>query len=52
MVIMFEYIIKFEGFLNLEVSIIWIIKINKVLKVILKLENIFKEKEFNFKLCF
>ncbi|KAK4176289.1 hypothetical protein QBC36DRAFT_11460 [Triangularia setosa] len=49
MATMSEYITKLEGFPNLEVSIIRTTKINKVLKAILKLENIPKEKEFNFK---
>jgi hypothetical protein len=46
---MSDYITKLEGFPDLEVSIIRITKINKVLKAILKLENIPKESEFNFK---
>lgn len=47
--LMSEYIGKLEGFPDLEVSIIRATKINKVLKAILKLENIPKEQEFNFK---
>lgn len=47
--LMSDYITKLEGFPDLEVSIIRATKINKVLKAILKLENIPKEDEFNFK---
>lgn len=47
--LMSDYIGKLEGFPDLEVSIIRATKINKVLKAILKLENIPKEPEFNFK---
>lgn len=46
---MSEFITKLEGFPDLEVSIIRATKINKVLKAILKLENIPKEEEFKFK---
>lgn len=46
---MSDFITKLEGFPDLEVSIIRATKINKVLKAILKLENIPKEQEFNFK---
>lgn len=43
------YITKLEGWPDLEVSIIRTTKINKVLKAILKLDNIPKEEEFKFK---
>lgn len=46
---MSDFITKLEGFPDLEVSIIKATKINKVLKAILKLENIPKEEEFQFK---
>ncbi len=46
---MSEYITKLEGFPDLEVSIIRATKINKVLKAILKIENIPKEPEFKFR---
>lgn len=49
---MFEYVLIFEKFKDFEVFIICVMKINKVLKVILKLEIIFKEEEFKFKLRF
>ncbi|KAL2018871.1 hypothetical protein VTK56DRAFT_296 [Thermocarpiscus australiensis] len=49
MKLMSDYITKLEGFPDLEVSIIRATKINKVLKAILKLENIPKEEEFKFK---
>ncbi|KAH8885174.1 hypothetical protein GQ53DRAFT_370691 [Thozetella sp. PMI_491] len=49
MEMMSEYIGKLESFPDLEVSIIRATKINKVLKAILKLENIPKESEFKFK---
>lgn len=49
MKLMSDYITKLEGFPDLEVSIIRSTKINKVLKAILKLENIPKEDEFKFK---
>ncbi|KAK3335532.1 hypothetical protein B0T19DRAFT_10915 [Cercophora scortea] len=49
MKLMSDYILKLEGFPDLEVSIIRQTKINKVLKAILKLENIPKEDEFQFK---
>ena len=46
---MSDFITKLEGFPDLEVSIIRSTKINKVLKAILKLDNIPKGDEFNFK---
>ena len=46
---MSEFILKLESFPDLEVSIIRATKINKVLKAILKLDNIPKEDEFQFK---
>ena len=46
---MSEYISKLEGYADLEVSIIRQTKINKVLKAILKLAEIPKEGEFQFK---
>jgi hypothetical protein len=46
---MSEFISKLEGYAELEVSIIRATKINKVLKAILKLSEIPKEEEFNFK---
>ncbi|KAM7222340.1 PWWP domain containing protein, partial [Rhypophila decipiens] len=46
---MSDFVSKLEAFPDLEVSIIRATKINKVLKAILKLENIPKEQEFNFK---
>jgi len=49
MKLMSDYITKLEGFPDLEVSIIRETKINKVLKAILKLDNIPKEDEFKFK---
>lgn len=49
MKLMSDYVTKLEGFPDLEVSIIRTTKINKVLKAILKLENIPKEDEFKFK---
>jgi hypothetical protein len=49
MKLMSDYVTKLEGFPDLEVSIIRATKINKVLKAILKLENIPKEDEFKFK---
>lgn len=49
MQLMSDYITKLEAFPDLEVSIIRATKINKVLKAILKLENIPKEDEFKFK---
>ncbi|KAK4237851.1 hypothetical protein C8A03DRAFT_34150 [Achaetomium macrosporum] len=49
MKLMSDYITKLEAFPDLEVSIIRETKINKVLKAILKLENIPKEEEFKFK---
>jgi len=49
MKVMSEFLLKLEGFPDLEVSIIRATKINKVLKAILKLDNIPKEEEFQFK---
>jgi hypothetical protein len=49
MKMMSDYVTKLEGYPDLEVSIIRATKINKVLKAILKLENIPKEAEFKFK---
>jgi hypothetical protein len=49
MKLMSDYVTKLEAFPDLEVSIIRATKINKVLKAILKLENIPKEEEFKFK---
>jgi hypothetical protein len=49
MELMSNYITKLEGFPDLEVSIIRATKINKVLKAILKLDNIPRESEFKFK---
>ncbi len=46
---MSEFISKLEGYADLEVSIIRATKINKVLKAILKLTEIPKESEFQFK---
>lgn len=46
---MSEFVTKLEGYADLEVSIIRATKINKVLKAILKLNNIPKEDEFQFK---
>lgn len=46
---MSEFITKLEGYSDLEVSIIRVTKINKVLKAILKLDEIPKEAEFKFK---
>lgn len=46
---MSEFISKLEGYADLEVSIIRATKINKVLKAILKLDEIPKEPEFKFK---
>ncbi|KFY49092.1 hypothetical protein V495_00740 [Pseudogymnoascus sp. VKM F-4514 (FW-929)] len=46
---MSEFISKLEGYADLEVSIIRATKINKVLKGILKLEDIPKEAEFKFR---
>jgi hypothetical protein len=46
---MSDLISKLEGYAELEVSIIRATKINKVLKAILKLSEIPKEEEFNFK---
>lgn len=46
---MSEYIVKLEGYADLEVSIMRKTKINKVLKGILKLDAIPREEEFNFK---
>lgn len=49
MKMMSEYLSKLEGFPDLETDIIRITKINKVLKAMLKLDNIPKEEEFEFK---
>ncbi|KAK4158130.1 hypothetical protein C8A00DRAFT_28842 [Chaetomidium leptoderma] len=49
MKLMSDYITKLEAFPDLEVSIIRATKINKVLKNILKLDNIPKEDELKFK---
>ncbi len=46
---MSDYVTKLEGYPDLEVSIIRATKINKVLKAILKLENIPKEEDFQCK---
>jgi len=46
---MSEYVSKLEGYADLEVAIIRATKINKVLKAVLKLNNIPKEEEFQFK---
>jgi hypothetical protein len=46
---MSEYVSILEKLKDLEVSIIRATKINKVLKAILKLDNIPKEEEFKFK---
>jgi hypothetical protein len=46
---MSEFISKLEGYADLEVSIIRATKINKVLKAILKLAEIPRESEFQFK---
>ncbi|OBT59068.1 hypothetical protein VE04_00988 [Pseudogymnoascus sp. 24MN13] len=46
---MSEFITKLEGYSDLEVSIIRATKINKVLKGILKIEDIPKEAEFKFR---
>lgn len=48
MEMMSDYITKLEQFPDLEVSIIRVTKINKVLKAILKLENIPRESEYKF----
>ncbi|KAH8820771.1 hypothetical protein F5884DRAFT_745116 [Xylogone sp. PMI_703] len=47
--LMSEYISQLEADTNLEASIIRITKINKVLKAILKRDNIPKEDEFSFR---
>lgn len=46
---MSDFVSTLESFTDLAVSIIRATKINKVLKAILKLENIPKEDEFQFK---
>ncbi|PSR82176.1 hypothetical protein BD289DRAFT_454464 [Coniella lustricola] len=46
---MSDYLTKLEGFPDLETSIIRHTKINKVLKAMLKLDNIPREEEFEFK---
>lgn len=49
MKMMSDYLTKLEGFPDLDVEIIRATKINKVLKAMLKLDNIPKEEEFDFK---
>jgi hypothetical protein len=49
MKLMSDYVAKLEGFPDLEVSIIRSTKINKVLKAILKLDNIPKDDEYKLK---
>lgn len=49
MKMMSDYLTKLEGFPDLEAEIIRRTKINKVLKALLKLDNIPKEEEFGFK---
>lgn len=49
MKMMSDYLTKLEGFPDLETEIIKLTKINKVLKAMLKLDNIPKEDEFKFK---
>lgn len=49
MKLMADYVTKLEAFPDLEVSIIRATKINKVLKAVLKLDNIPREDEFKFK---
>lgn len=49
MKMMSDYLSKLEGFPDLEAEIIKLTKINKVLKAILKVDNIPKEEEFRFK---
>lgn len=49
MKMMSDYLTKLEGFPDLETEIIRLTKINKVLKAMLKLDNIPKEELFNFK---
>lgn len=49
MKMMSDYLTKLEGFPDLETEIIRVTKINKVLKAMLKLDNIPKEEEFGFK---
>ncbi|CAN8099300.1 unnamed protein product [Discula destructiva] len=49
MKLMSEYLLKLEGFPDLDSDIIRTTKINKVLKAMLKLDNIPKEEEFEFK---
>lgn len=46
---MSDYLAKLEGFPDLEAAIIRATKINKVLKAMLKLSDIPRESEFNFK---
>lgn len=46
---MSDFLVKLEGFPDLEASIIRVTKINKVLKAILKIPEIPKESEYNFK---
>lgn len=49
MKMMSDYLTKLESFPDLDVEIIRATKINKVLKAMLKLDNIPKEEEFDFK---
>jgi hypothetical protein len=49
MKLMSEFITRLEGYADLEASIIRATKINKVVKAILKLTEIPKESEFQFK---
>lgn len=49
MKMMSDYLTKLEGFPDMDVEIIRATKINKVLKAMLKLDNIPKEEEFDFK---
>lgn len=49
MQMMSDYLTKLEGFPDLDVEIIRVTKINKVLKALLKLDNIPKEGDFGFK---
>lgn len=49
MKLMSDYLTKLEGFPDLETEIIRTTKINKVLKAMLKLDQIPKEEEYDFK---
>ncbi|KAF3762398.1 hypothetical protein M406DRAFT_264694 [Cryphonectria parasitica EP155] len=49
MKMMSDYLTKLESFPDLETEIIRVTKINKVLKAMLKLDNIPKESDFEFK---